>query len=194
MYSKVGRVDLNAPKVAGHKQDVLEIAWNPFNDNIIASSSEDATVKIWEIPDGGLVENLTQPLLTLEGVHQRRVGHVAWNPVAANILLSASHDHIIAIWNLESGEAINVIECHPDLIFSISWNHNGSKIATTCKDKQLRVIDAHKGEVLQVIGKSLRKITLKLSNKSTIHAPYHLLIASGVELLLGGILLLLLSP
>ncbi|XP_028396704.1 coronin-1C-A-like [Dendronephthya gigantea] len=146
---KVGRVDLNAPKVAGHKQEVLDIAWCPFNDNLIASSSEDATVKIWQIPDGGLVENLTHPLLTLEGVHQRRIGHVVWNPVAENILLSASHDNVVAIWNLESGQAIRVIECHQDLIYSISWNHNGSKIATTCKDKKLRIIDAHSGEVLQ---------------------------------------------
>jgi coronin-2 len=151
----VGRVDLNAPKVAGHKQEVLDIAWNPFDDNIIASSSEDATVKIWQIPEGGLVENLTKPLLTLEGVHQRRIGLIAWNPVAANILLSASHDHIIAIWNLETQQAINVIECHPDIIFSVSWNHNGSLIATTCKDKQLRIIDPRSGEVKQVIGNIL---------------------------------------
>ena len=151
----MGRVDLNAPKVAGHKQEVLDIAWNPFDDNIIASSSEDATVKIWQIPEGGLVENLTKPLLTLEGVHQRRIGLIAWNPVAANILLSASHDHIIAIWNLETQQAINVIERHPDIIFSVSWNHNGSLIATTCKDKQLRIIDPRTGEVKQVIGNIL---------------------------------------
>ena len=146
---KVGRVDLNAPKVAGHKQEVLDIAWNPFDDNIIASSSEDATVKVWQIPEDGLVENLTKPLLTLEGVHQRRIGIVAWNPVAANILLSASHDHIICIWNLETQEAVSEIRVHQDIIYSVSWNHNGSLIATTCKDKQLRIIDPRSGEIKQ---------------------------------------------
>ena len=30
----------------------------PFNDNIIASASEDCTVKIWMIKDGGLDEPL----------------------------------------------------------------------------------------------------------------------------------------
>lgn len=149
-HLQVGRVDLNAPKVAGHKQDVLDIAWSPFNDNLIASSSEDTTVKIWQIPDGGLLDNITEPLLTLEGVHQRRVGLLAWNPVAENILLSASHDNVMAVWNLETGEAINVIECHPDLIYSISWNHTGSLVATTCKDKKLRIIDPRSGDVKQV--------------------------------------------
>ena len=57
--TKIGRFDINYPKVAGHKGAVLDVRWNPFNDNEVASCSEDCTVKIWEIPDGGLTENLT---------------------------------------------------------------------------------------------------------------------------------------
>ena len=30
----------------------------PFNDNVIASASEDCTVRIWHIPNDGLVEPL----------------------------------------------------------------------------------------------------------------------------------------
>lgn len=145
---KVGRVDMNAPRVCGHKQDVLDVAWNPFNDNMIASSSEDTTIKIWEIPDGGLTHNLDEPLLTLEGIHQRRVGIVLWHPVAANVLLSASHDHLICIWNLETGECVTKINVHQDLIQSVSFSRNGHKIATTCKDKKLRIIETLSGKVL----------------------------------------------
>ena len=137
--------------MGGHKQDVLDVAWNPFDDNIIASSSEDATVKIWNIPDKGLgKEILTEPELSLEGIHQRKVHQILWHPVAANILLSASFDPQIVIWNLETGEPLQEIDCHPDLIFSISWNSNGSLIATTCKDKKIRTIDVRKGKVVCV--------------------------------------------
>lgn len=137
--------------MGGHKQDVLDVAWNPFDDNMIASSSEDTTVKIWQIPDQGLgKEILEEPLLSLEGVHQRKVHQILWHPVASNILLSASFDPLIVIWNLESGEAVQEIDCHPDNIFSVSWNSNGSLIATTCKDKKIRVIDVRKGEVIRV--------------------------------------------
>lgn len=129
---------------------MLDVAWNPFNDNVIASSSEDTTIKVWEIPDEGLVENLTKPLCTLE-YHQRRVGSISWHPVANNILLSASHDNLMLVWNLETQEPITQIDCHPDLIFSMSWNYNGSLIATTCKDKKVRVIDPRSGEVKQVM-------------------------------------------
>ena len=86
---KVGRIDRDVPLVTGHKAAVLDIAWCPHNDNVIASGSEDCTVKIWQIPDGGLTSNnLTQPAVDLVA-HQRRVGQVAWHPSALNILLSA---------------------------------------------------------------------------------------------------------
>ena len=37
--------------VGGHKGPVLNIAWCPHNDNVIASGSEDCVVKVWQIPD-----------------------------------------------------------------------------------------------------------------------------------------------
>lgn len=149
-HDEVGRLDPDHGRVGGHKQDVLDVAWNPFDDYMIASSSEDATVKIWQIPDHGLgKEILVEPLLTLEGTsHQRKVHQILWHPVASNILLSASFDPMIIIWNLETGEAAVEIDCHPDLIHSVSWNTIGSKIVTSCKDKKLRVIDAREGKVI----------------------------------------------
>ena len=71
---QTGRFDINYPKVSGHKNPVLDIAWNPFNDNEIASASEDCTVKLWNIPDEGLVNNFTEDdaICSLAG-HQRKV-------------------------------------------------------------------------------------------------------------------------
>ena len=50
----------------------MDIKWNPFNDNIIASASEDCTVKLWHIPDGGLglASDLTEHLVELQGHRQ----------------------------------------------------------------------------------------------------------------------------
>lgn len=39
-----GRLDSHYPKVCGHQGNVLDIKWNPFFENIIASCSEDASV------------------------------------------------------------------------------------------------------------------------------------------------------
>jgi len=105
---------------------------------------------IWEIPDTGLSSNLTKPLLTLAN-HQRRVGIIKWHPTAEHILLSASHDNKICIWNLDTGDCELEIDCHPDTIFCVDWSYDGSMIATTCKDKKLRIIDPRTGEVLKVL-------------------------------------------
>jgi WD40 repeat protein len=47
---------------------VYDTAWNPFNDNVLATGSDDTTVKLWHIPDGGLTESLRDPLTTLSGM------------------------------------------------------------------------------------------------------------------------------
>lgn len=88
---------MNAPKVCGHKAAVLDIKFNPFNENMIASASEDCTVKVWVIPDGGLTENLADCAVDLVR-HQRRVGIVEWHPTAENILFSAGFDYLVCVW------------------------------------------------------------------------------------------------
>lgn len=85
---QVGRVATDHPLVAGHKGAVLDIQWCPHNDNVIASASDDCTVKVWQIPDKGLDSNLNEPVVDLLG-HQRRVGILAWHPSAQNVLASA---------------------------------------------------------------------------------------------------------
>lgn len=147
-YFKTGRVDPNYPLVAGHKGPVLDIAWCPFNDNVIASASEDTTVKIWQISDHGLSRTLTDPVVELIG-HQRRVSFLAWHPSANNVLLSAGHDCKIIIWNVGTGEMLSAISL-PDLIFHASWSWDGSLIVTTSKDKKIRVYDPKTGDLEQV--------------------------------------------
>ncbi|KAK5650758.1 hypothetical protein RI129_001787 [Pyrocoelia pectoralis] len=141
-----GRLDFNLYRVTGHRGPVLDIKWNPFNENIIASCSDDCTVKLWHIPDGGLVTHLTDWLVELVG-HKRRVAYIEWHPTAENILFSVGFDHLIIVWDIEKGEAINVLDLHSDVIYSMSLNRDGSLLATTCKDKKLRIIEPRSGIV-----------------------------------------------
>uniref|UniRef100_A0A8C0Y5W1 Coronin n=1 Tax=Cyprinus carpio carpio TaxID=630221 RepID=A0A8C0Y5W1_CYPCA len=146
--SKTGRIDMSLPTVCGHTGPVLDIEFCPHNDNIIASGSEDCSVMIWEIPDGGLISPLKDPVVKLEG-HSKRVGILSWHPTAHNVLMSAGCDNVVILWNVARGEAVVRIDSmHTDLIYSACWNRNGSQILTSCKDKKLRVIDPRKGSVI----------------------------------------------
>ncbi|XP_023018501.2 coronin-2B isoform X2 [Leptinotarsa decemlineata] len=141
-----GRLDFNASKVTGHSGPILDIKWNPFNDNVIASCADDCTIKLWHIPDEGLSMHLTECLVELQG-HKRRIAYIEWHPTAENILFSAGFDHLLIVWDIEKGGAVNVIDCHHDAIHSMSLNRDGSLLATTCKDKKLRIIEPRSGIV-----------------------------------------------
>lgn len=146
--AKTGRVDKNYPLVTGHTAPVLDIDWCPHNDNVIASASDDTTIMVWQIPDYTPMRNITEPIITLEG-HSKRVGILSWHPTARNVLLSAGGDNVIIIWNVGTGEVLlSLDDMHPDIIHSVCWNSNGSLLATTCKDKTLRIIDPRKGQVV----------------------------------------------
>jgi hypothetical protein len=148
-WSASGKLDPKTPLVSGHKSAVLDIDFNPFNDNLIASVSEDCTGKIWGIPEGGLKETLTEPLQTLNG-HKRKVGTVKFSPTANNILATTSTDYSVKIWDIEKGkDVISVDAQHTDIIQSADWNRNGSLLATTSKDKKVRVIDPRSNKVAQ---------------------------------------------
>jgi len=41
---QTGRAIAGTGRVTGHRGRVTDIKWNPFNDNVIASGSDDATV------------------------------------------------------------------------------------------------------------------------------------------------------
>ena len=75
--------------VAGHTSAVLDIQWCPHNNDVIASASDDCTVKIWEIPEGGIDKGpLIESIATLIG-HQRRVFLVVWHPTAQGVIASS---------------------------------------------------------------------------------------------------------
>ena len=118
---------------------VLDIQWCPHNDNVIASASEDCTVKVWQIPDGGVTRTMTETVVDLVK-HQRRVGLVLWHPSAQNILLSAGSDNNVVIWNVGTGEALLCFTL-PDLVYSGCWNWDGSEVLFTCKDRKIRRVD-----------------------------------------------------
>lgn len=68
----------------------------------------------------------------------------------------------ILIWNLEIGEPVKMIDCHTDVILSMSFNTDGSLLATSCKDKKLRIIEPRSGAVLQVRGGASSPLSLML--------------------------------
>lgn len=61
----------------------------------------------------------------------------------------------IMIWNLDVQDAVlsnpvKTLDVHKDVVLSMSFNTDGSLLATACRDRKIRVIDPRAGTVLQV--------------------------------------------
>lgn len=139
--------------INGHTGAVLDFDFNPFNDNIIASGSEDMTVKVWAIPEGGLTANIETPIVDLHG-HSRKVTHLRFHPTADNVLASVGGDNTVKLWDIAAGREINSLDAQihdHQLIQDCVWDYTGANYATSCKDKSVRIVDARSGTVADCI-------------------------------------------
>ena len=145
-----GKLSQDYPLFTGHTASVLDTCFSPFHDHIVASCGEDARVMVWEIPDDIACrkDHVTEPAVLLQG-HNRKVGQVSFNPVAENILITASADYTMKLWDIEHGREVQEITGHQEVVQGMDWNWNGSLLATTCKDKKLRIIDVRANQIVQ---------------------------------------------
>jgi len=149
-YKDVGEYRPGAPTVSGHKSAVLDLEFNPFHEHVIASASEDATIKVWGIPQQGLTETLTEPLVDLTG-HGRKVTLLRFHPTANNVLASVSADMSVKVWDIEKGSEMASYDDHKQLIQDIVWDHEGKNWATSSKDKKIRIGDPRSKSVVGCI-------------------------------------------
>ncbi|KAM3583442.1 Coronin-like protein crn1 [Umbelopsis sp. WA50703] len=149
-HDTVGKLPDNYPQYRGHTAAVLDTDFHPFNDYVIASGAEDSKVMIWNIPEKYKEEDQEdiEPVLKLSG-HGRKVGQVLFHPTANNVLASASTDLTIKLWDIEKGQERQEITGHKEIIQSMAYNYNGSLMATTCRDKKLRIFDLRSNKVVQ---------------------------------------------
>ncbi|KAL9048179.1 MAG: hypothetical protein Q9206_006192, partial [Seirophora lacunosa] len=101
---------------------------------------------VWRVPEDftlrteeGEDPKDVAPLKQLTG-HSRKVGHVLFNPAAANVLATSSGDYTVKVWDVEAGSPHLTLK-HTDIVQSLSWSANGSLMVTTSRDKKLRIWD-----------------------------------------------------
>lgn len=146
-----GRFDVSSsPYVTGHSGAVLDIEWNPFDDSMMATASEDTRIKIWQIPEewepideqgnAKAGKNLTESLVDLEG-HRKKVTLLRYNPTANNTLLSSSADYTVKLWDVENSTAVSSFNDCENLLHDIVWDKKGDQFAVSCKDKAIRLVD-----------------------------------------------------
>ncbi len=149
----------------------------PLNPNPTPNQhhSNGCTNQVWGIPEGGLKENVAEPLVDLRG-HERKVTLLRFHPTAMHLLGSASADNSVKLWDVEKGKEVGSCTAHEQLIQDLQWDYAGGVYATTSKDKTLRVVDARSGQVAMAKAEAHEGAK---SSKCTFLGPRGLLLTVG---------------
>lgn len=134
----MGRGHIEMAKIKDHQGIVCDVKWNPFNDNVLATASHDATVRVWHIDD-----MLRIRCLRISRMHTRRIMFIEWHSTVDNAVFSASLDGRIILWNIESDEMVySVDDCRAT---SLSLSYNCAEFAVTTRNRELIIFNARTG-------------------------------------------------
>jgi coronin-1B/1C/6 len=158
---KVGRIDAQPPVLDGHKGPVLDFEFNPMHENIIATGGDDCTVKVWGVPPGGLTASQSEPLVDLHE-HQRKITVLRFHPTAEHVLASGSADQHVKLWDVNTGASkCNIL--HKEMLLDVVWSLDGTMLATSSKDKMMKLCDPRSGETVAEVEAHSGTKTTKLT-------------------------------
>ncbi|GJT88970.1 WD40 repeat-containing protein MSI1 [Tanacetum coccineum] len=87
------------------RDEVVQIEWNPHNKNIIASSSSDRRLVMWDTSRVGqeqLSVDVPPELLFIHAGHTDRVPDFSWNPTEDWVIASVADDTMLQVWQMKS--------------------------------------------------------------------------------------------
>ncbi|XP_072549186.1 coronin-7 isoform X2 [Salminus brasiliensis] len=141
--SQPGKLPDTALPTIQNSVNVADLCWDPFDPHKLVVAGDDAKIRVWKVPKGGLVQTLTEPECILQG-HTEKIYSIKFHPHASSLLVSSSYDMTIRLWNLDTGDEVKKLSGHQDQIFGMAWSPNGKFLATVCKDGKVRLYDPRK--------------------------------------------------
>jgi hypothetical protein len=135
----------------GHVTAVRGVAMSPTGQ-LLASCSDDKTVRLWSIPAGELLHTGKE--------HSDRVRSVAFSPDGA-VLASSGNDSTIRLWD-EALRPVRVLRGSSGGVRSVAFSPNGAFLAAGCGDCTIRVwqIDKYDQPVRVLEGHTQRVVSV----------------------------------
>ena len=132
---------LELATLEGHTAGVQGVAVSG-DSQLIASSSEDKSIRIWDVATARCKHTLEE--------HQGWVTCVDFSP-DDTLLASGSHDNTVKIWELVGGAAptvLRTLEGHTDFVKDIEFSPDGKRLASASCDMKMIIWDTQSGKKL----------------------------------------------
>jgi coronin-7 len=125
---------------------VCDLEFNPFHQDKLAVGLESGKVRVFSLPGNGapLTSSISESVADLSG-HQGRIFLIRHHPTADGLLLSASMDRSVRLWDVAAGSQVwSSATAHPPnmQVMSASFDWKGVQFATACRDRTMRIFDA----------------------------------------------------
>ena len=123
----------------GHISLILSTAFHADNQRLV-SSSEDETIKVWDINTG-------KCLKTLYGYTDWQLA-IAFHP-NGEILASGDNNATVRLWNIKTGKCLKTLLGHKNTIWSLAFSHDGNQLASGSTDTTIKIWDIKTGKCLK---------------------------------------------
>ncbi|KAH8891530.1 hypothetical protein GQ53DRAFT_865268 [Thozetella sp. PMI_491] len=147
----------------GHNNWVTTVAFSP-SGKLVASGSDDRTVKIWDAVTGKVKKTLRD--------HSRGVKAVAFSP-NGKLLASGSTDKTVKIWDTSTGKVKQTLKGHSHWVTTVAFSPNGKLIASGSVDRMVKLWDVATAKVTRTLDGHSQWV------KAVTFSPDGRLIASG---------------
>jgi WD40 repeat protein len=111
--------------------------------NILASGSDDTTVRLWDV--------LTGAELSILRGHTHPVKTVIFHPHHPHILASAGSDRTIKLWDIRENQEILTLTGHTHHVNAIAFSPDGKILASGSADKTIKLWNSETGELISTL-------------------------------------------
>ena len=96
---KTGRIPDGVTPVLINGCNVMDFGFDPFDGSRLAVACDDGRVRVWAVPEGGLLQQTNEPQISF-AAHADKIQLIKFHPLAKDVLLTAAFDRSVRIWNL----------------------------------------------------------------------------------------------